>query len=147
MYCLLLQMSCLFFFSFYSVLTCARSAGCRHLARLASDVRGGRGEAGGGGERPGPVGRPAMITFLTNGSFMLAFVANNYIVWLSNNSWQLAMRLTARQQAAGTVTPPAIRHDIYQALHWTLFQIIWKPMYKSNKFFTWTAAWQGWCSI
>ena len=67
---------------------------------------------------------------------MLAFVANNYIVWLSNNSCQLAMRQTARQQAAGTVIERAVQSIFVIFFQWVVpgyqEQYIKKIQYSKN---------------
>ena len=68
MYCLLLQMSCLFFFELYLVFTCGPRQ--QHPAAGAAGAGAGAGGEAGAGAGAGAARRPARADCLNQSSFL-----------------------------------------------------------------------------
>ena len=68
MYCLLLQMSCLFFYELYLVFTCGPRQ--QHPAGGAAGAGAGAGGEAGAGAGAGAARRPASADYLNQSSFL-----------------------------------------------------------------------------
>ena len=68
MYCLMLQMSCLFFYELYLVFTCGPRQ--QHPAGGAAGAGAGAGGEAGAGAGAGAARRPAIADYLNQSSFL-----------------------------------------------------------------------------